>query len=72
MLKTKVLLWLTVNCNVKVKTNKIVTPKWTYHKERSFASNYLIFFEKFCFSLRTSYKELIFCVNDLNVHVCTF
>ena len=27
-----------------VKTNRMVTTKWTYHKERSFASNYLIFF----------------------------
>ena len=26
-----------------VKTNKMVTTKWTYHKERSFASNYFIF-----------------------------
>ena len=26
-----------------VKANKMVTTKWTYHKERSFASNYFIF-----------------------------
>ena len=26
-----------------VKTNRMVTTKWTYHKERSFASNYFIF-----------------------------
>ena len=26
-----------------VKTNKMLSAKWTYHKERSFASNYLIF-----------------------------
>ena len=43
-----------------VATNRMVTTKWSYHKERSFASNYL-FFWKFCFSLRTSYKELIWC-----------
>ena len=30
-----------------VKTNKIVSTKWTYHKERSFASNYFIFLENF-------------------------
>ena len=24
-----------------VKTNKMVSTKWTYHKERSFTSNYL-------------------------------
>ena len=54
-----------------VKTNKMVTTKWTYHKERSFASNYFIFW-KFCFSLRTSYKEFIWCTNDPNVHIYTF
>ena len=41
-----------------VKTNKMVSAKWTYHKERSFASNYF-FFLIFRFSLRTSYKDLI-------------
>ena len=30
-----------------VNTNKMVSAKWTYHKERSFASNYFIFFEDF-------------------------
>ena len=31
-----------------VKTNRIVSTTWTYHEERSFASNY---FEKIFFSL---------------------
>ena len=31
-----------------------------------------IFFWKFCFSLRTFYKELIWCTNDLNAHICNF
>ena len=39
--------------------------------ERSFASNYFFFF-KFCFSLRTSFKELIWCAKDSNVHIHTF
>ena len=30
-----------------VKTNRMVSRKWTYHKEQSFASNYFIFFENF-------------------------
>ena len=30
-----------------VKTNRMATTKWNYHKEWSFASNYLIFFGKF-------------------------
>ena len=29
-------------------------------------------FWKFCFSLRTSYKEFIFCTNYPNVHIHTF
>ena len=28
-----------------VKTNRMVTAKWAYHKERSFASNYFIFWK---------------------------
>ena len=31
-----------------------------------------LFFWKFCFSLRTSYKELFCCTNNPNAHVCTF
>ena len=49
----------------------MVSTKWTYHKERSFASNHFIFW-KFCFSLRTPYKELIWYTNNPNVHICTF
>ena len=30
-----------------VETNRLMSEKWTYHKERSFASNYFIFFEDF-------------------------
>ena len=30
------------------------------------------FFWKFCFSLRTSYKGLIWCTNDPNAHIPTF
>ena len=26
-----------------VKTNRIASAKWTYHKERSYANNYFIF-----------------------------
>ena len=28
-----------------VKTNRMVTTKWSYHKERSFSSNYFIFWK---------------------------
>ena len=33
----------TARSEVNVKTNDIVTTKWTYQKERSFAGNFLIF-----------------------------
>ena len=39
-----------------VKTNRMVRAKKTYQKERSSASNYVFLT---CFSLRTSYQELI-------------
>ena len=31
-----------------------------------------LFFWKFCFSLRTSYKELVWCAQNPNVHIRTF
>ena len=33
----------TVISEANVKTNRMVNAKWTYHKERSFASNYFTF-----------------------------
>ena len=54
-----------------IKINRMVSTKWTYRKERSFASNYFIFW-RFCFSLRTSYKDLIWYNNDPNAHIRTF
>ena len=63
-------LYKTATSEAHVKTNKIATTKWTYHKEKSFASNCLCF-SKLCVSLRTSYKELISCTNNPNSRVCT-
>ena len=63
-------LYKTAISEANVKTNKTVTTKWTYRKERSFATT--LFFWKFSFSLRTSYKELICCTNNPNAHICTF
>ena len=54
-----------------VKTNRMMSTKWTYQKEWSVARTAL-FFWNFCFSLRTSYKKLIWCINYPNVHICTF
>ena len=61
------------NCHIKanVKTNRTVSAKLTYHKDRSFASNYFLFW-KYCFSLRTSYKDMIWCTNNPNAHTRTF
>ena len=57
-----------------VKKNEMGSTKWTYQKKGSFASNslFLFCFWKFCFSLKTSYKELIWCINNLNIHIHTF
>ena len=33
----------TVTSEANVQTNRMVTTKWTYQRERSFASNYFIF-----------------------------
>ena len=54
----------TAMLEANVKTNRVVSTNWVNHKERS---NYLFFFWKFCFSLRTSYKELFWCT-DIHIH----
>ena len=51
------------------KTNRMATAKWIYYKVWSFVSNYFIFLENL-FHFRTYLKELIWCTNDLNVHIC--
>ena len=53
-----------------IRTNRMTSTKWTHQKEWSFASNY--FLKNFCFSLRNSYKEMIWCTNDPNVHIHIF
>ena len=55
-----------------VTTNRIVSTKWTYQKERSLASNYFIFLKNLFQFKRTSYKEMIWCTNDPNAHIRTF
>ena len=56
----------TATSEANVKTNSLLTTKWTYHKERSFLFIYF-FFWKFCFGLTTSYKKLMCCTNNPNV-----
>ena len=55
-----------------VTTNRMATTKWTYQKKWRFASNCFIFSLKICFSFRTSYKELIWCTSDPNIHIRIF
>ena len=55
-----------------IKTNKMVSRKWTYHKERSFSSNYFFFFWRFCYSLRTSSNDFTQYTNDPNSHIRAF
>ena len=61
-------LYKTAIPEANVKTNRMVNAKWTYHKERNFASNYFIYWKKLYFS----YKEFIWCINDPNAHISTF
>ena len=46
-IENKLFPFKTALSEASVKTNRIVTPKWIYHKEWSFASNCFIFFGKF-------------------------
>ena len=41
-----------------VKTNRIVSPKWAYHKEPSFDSNYFIFL-KILFRLKNLLQRVV-------------
>ena len=54
-----------------VNTNGMGSIKWTFYKERSFSRNYFIS-RIFCFSLRTFFKDLIWCTNYPIVHIHTF
>ena len=50
--------WKTALSEANVKTNRMATTKWSYNKQWRFSVTNL-FFQKFCFSLRTLYKEFI-------------
>ena len=49
----------TTTLESNVKTNKIVSTKWTFHKDWSFASNYFIFSE-ILFQFKNFYNELAY------------
>ena len=54
-----------------VKTNKMVTTKWTYHKERSFASNCFIFLE-ILFQFKNFFERVDLLYQQIKAHICTF
>ena len=49
----------TVMSEANAKANRMVTTKWAYHKERSFASNYFIFLRILFQFKNLFFKELI-------------
>ena len=48
----------TVILEANIKANRLVSTKWTYHKNEVLPVTTLLFW-KFCFSVRNSYKGLI-------------
>ena len=59
-IKSAIFPYKTALPKANVKTNKIESTEWTYHKERSFVTNCLI------------YKWLIQSINYQNVHIHIF
>ena len=55
-----------------VETNRMGSRRSTYHKKWNFFPVTTLVFRKFCFCLRTSCKELIWCTNHPNVHIHSF
>ena len=56
-----------------LKTNRMVSEyKMDLSQRTDFCQQTTLFFWKFCFSLRTSYKELIWYTNEPNTHILTF
>ena len=53
-----------------VKTNRIVSTKWTSSQRTELVTLY--FLENFVSVLRNSYKELVWCSNEPNAHIRTF
>ena len=49
----------------------MVTKKWTYKKQRSFASNYLIFWKNL-FQFKNHLYRVDFLYQQPNAHICTF
>ena len=58
---------------IKDKKNTMGSTKWTYYKEKNGGLPVTtLFFRKFCLSLKTSCKGLIWCTHHPDVHIRTF
>ena len=55
-----------------LETNRMQITKWTYNNKKKVLPVATWFSGKFCFSLRTSYKELIWWTKERNVHFHIF
>ena len=60
----------TAKPEANVKTNRMVSTKWITKNGVLPVTN--LYFWKFCFNLRTSYKRLISCNRDPNARIRTF
>ena len=60
------------NCSVRSQVESNVEYKMHLPQRMEFLPVTTFFFQKFCFSLRTSYKELVWSTNCLNDHIYTF
>ena len=62
----------TVISEANVKTSKMMTTKWTYYKEQSFASNYFFFLKILCLFKNLKRWFVVPTTQNPNAHICTF
>ena len=67
MIGNATFLYKTALSEASFKTNWMGSTKWTYLKKMT-----PLCFWKFCFSIRTSYEELVWCTNYPNIHIHPF
>ena len=69
-IETATFSYKTAQSEANVKTNRMSSRQWTYHKEQCFASNYFIFL-KILFQFRNVVQKLIWSTDYSNVHIHT-
>ena len=70
-IKNSTFSYKTALSEANVKASRMGVQNWLITKNRGLPVTTL-FFWQFCFTFRTSYKELIWCTNYSNVHILTF